>query len=120
MMETNDRFRDWNDGKKWPMEQLTVMTGPVFVEGAQPGQVLTVDILDVRPTQGFGYVIGSRSPGQAGRLANGTDRHRYDRSRDAGEHCRGRADLLHWRLALSGANGDGAGNCGNVKDDEQN
>jgi len=57
VMETNDRFRDWNDGKKWPMEQITVMTGPVFVEGAQPGQVLTVDILDIRPTQGFGYVI---------------------------------------------------------------
>jgi len=57
VMETNDRFRDWNDGKKWPMEQLTVMTGPVFVEGAQPGQVLSVDILDIRPTQGFGYVI---------------------------------------------------------------
>ena len=57
VMETNDRFRDWHDAKAWPMEQLTVMTGPVFVEGVQPGQVLTVDILDVRPTQGFGYVI---------------------------------------------------------------
>ncbi len=57
VMETNDRFRDWNDGKNWPMEQITVMTGPVFVEGTQPGQVLTVDILDIRPTQGFGYVI---------------------------------------------------------------
>jgi amidase len=57
VMETNDRFRDWNDGKKWPMEQITVMTGPVFVEGVQPGQVLSVDILDIRPTQGFGYVI---------------------------------------------------------------
>jgi len=57
VMETNDRFRDWNDGKQWPMEQLTVMTGPVFVEGARPGQVLAVDILDIRPSQGFGYVI---------------------------------------------------------------
>jgi amidase len=57
VMETNDRFRDWHDAKTWPMEQLTVMTGPVFVEGVQPGQVLTIDILDVRPTQGFGYVI---------------------------------------------------------------
>jgi amidase len=57
VMETNDRFRDWNDGKQWPMEQLTVMTGPVFIEGAQPGQVLAVDILDIRPTLGFGYVI---------------------------------------------------------------
>jgi amidase len=57
VMETNDRFRDWNDGNAWPMEQLTVMTGPVFIEGVQPGQVLAVDILDIRPTQGFGYVI---------------------------------------------------------------
>ena len=56
-VETNDRFRDWNDGTSWPMEQLTVMTGPVFVEGAKPGQVLKIDILDIRPTQGFGYVI---------------------------------------------------------------
>ena len=57
VMETNDRFRDWNDGKSWPMEQLSVMTGPVFIEGAQPGQVLAVDVLDIRPTQGFGYVL---------------------------------------------------------------
>jgi len=57
VMETNDRFREWNDGKTWPMEQLTVMTGPVFVEGARPGQVLAVDILDIRPSLGFGYVI---------------------------------------------------------------
>ena len=57
VMETNDRFREWNDGKVWPMEQLTVMTGPVFVEGAKPGQVLAIDILDIRPTLGFGYVI---------------------------------------------------------------
>jgi amidase len=57
VMETNDRFREWHDAKSWPMEQLTVMTGPVFVEGVKSGQVLTVDILDVRPTQGFGYVI---------------------------------------------------------------
>ena len=57
VMETNDRFREWNDGKAWPMEQLTVMTGPVFVEGAKPGQVLAIDILDIRPTLGFGYVI---------------------------------------------------------------
>ena len=56
-VETNDRFRDWNDGTSWPMEQLTVMTGPVFVEGAKPGQVLKIDILDIRPTQGFGYVV---------------------------------------------------------------
>jgi amidase len=57
VMETNDRFREWNDATTWPMDQLTVMTGPVFVDGAQPGQVLAVDILDIRPAQGFGYVL---------------------------------------------------------------
>jgi acetamidase/formamidase len=57
VMETNDRFRDWNDGSSWPKEQLAVMTGPVFVEGAKRGCVLAIDILDIRPTQGFGYVI---------------------------------------------------------------
>jgi amidase len=57
VMETNDRFRDWNDGNSWPKEQLSVMTGPVFVEGAKRGGVLAIDILDIRPTQGFGYVI---------------------------------------------------------------
>jgi amidase len=57
VMETNDRFRDWNDGSQWPMEQLSVMTGPVCIEGAQPGHTLAVEILDIRPTQGFGYVV---------------------------------------------------------------
>ncbi|MGE0822504.1 MAG: acetamidase/formamidase family protein [Candidatus Binatia bacterium] len=57
VMETNDRFREWNDGHAWPTEQLTVMTGPVFIEGVTPGQVLAVDVLDIRPTQGFGYVV---------------------------------------------------------------
>lgn len=57
VMETNDRFREWNDATTWPMDQLAVMTGPVFVDGAQPGQVLAVDILDIRPAQGFGYVL---------------------------------------------------------------
>jgi len=56
VMETNDRFRDWSDGSVWP-DQLSVMTGPVFVEGAQPGEVLAIDILDIRPSLGFGYVI---------------------------------------------------------------
>ncbi len=57
VMETNDRFRDWNDGSTWPLEQLSVMTGPVFVEGAKPGQVLKVHILDIRPTLGFGSIV---------------------------------------------------------------
>lgn len=57
VMETNDRFRDWNAGGEWPMEQLTVMTGPVYIEGVQPGQVLAVEVLDIKASQGFGYVL---------------------------------------------------------------
>ncbi len=57
VMETNDRFQDWNAGGEWPMEQLTVMTGPVYVEGVQPGQVLAVEVLDIKASQGFGYVL---------------------------------------------------------------
>ncbi len=57
VMETNDRFRSWNDGTRWPMADLAVMTGPVYIEGAVPGHSLAVEILDIRPTQGFGYVI---------------------------------------------------------------
>ena len=57
VMETNDRFKDWNDGEKWPIEQLSVMTGPVCIEGAQPGQTLAIEVLGIRPTQGFGYVV---------------------------------------------------------------
>ena len=57
VMETNDRFKDWNAGGEWPTEQLTVMTGPVYVEGVQPGQVLAVEVLDIKASQGFGYVL---------------------------------------------------------------
>ncbi|WP_108658305.1 acetamidase/formamidase family protein [Acuticoccus kandeliae] len=33
-----------------------MLTGPVFVEGAAPGDVLQIDILDVRPIDRWGYV----------------------------------------------------------------
>lgn len=57
VMETNDRFKDWNAGEERPTEQLTVMTGPVHIEGVQPGQVLGVEVLDIKASQGFGYVL---------------------------------------------------------------
>lgn len=57
VMETNDRFRDWEAGEAWPTEQLAMMTGPVEIEGVQPGQVLAVDVLDIKACQGFGYVL---------------------------------------------------------------
>lgn len=57
VMETNDRFRDWNAGGEWPTEQLAVMTGPVYIEGALPGQTLAIEVLDIKASQGFGYVL---------------------------------------------------------------
>ena len=57
VMETNDRFQDWNADGKWPMDQLALMTGPVFVEGAKPGHTLAVEVLDIKASQGFGYVL---------------------------------------------------------------
>lgn len=57
VMETNDRFRDWNADGEWPTEQLSVMTGPVYVDGVQPGQVLAVEVLSIEASQGFGYVV---------------------------------------------------------------
>lgn len=57
VMETNDRFRDWNAAGEWPTEQLAVMTGPVYIEGVRPGQVLAVEVLDIKASQGFGYVL---------------------------------------------------------------
>ena len=32
------------------------LTGPVHVEGAEPGDILEVEVLDVSPLVDFGYV----------------------------------------------------------------
>jgi acetamidase/formamidase len=50
-----------------------ILTGPVAVRGAKPGQVLQVDILDIRLTQPYGYnmvspikgMFGTENPTQA-------------------------------------------------------
>ena len=57
VMETNDRLGGWETLDARPTEQLSVMTGPVFIEGARPGAVLAVEILEIRPTQPFGCVL---------------------------------------------------------------
>ena len=57
VIETNDRFVGWESGEKFPMEQLSVMTGPVQIDGAQPGDTLAVEVLDIQASQGFGYVL---------------------------------------------------------------
>ncbi|SNY62770.1 acetamidase/formamidase family protein [Paractinoplanes atraurantiacus] len=44
------------------------LTGPVFVEGAEPGDILEVEILDVAPIVDFGYVTISPALGIFGTL----------------------------------------------------
>ncbi|MFF4897876.1 acetamidase/formamidase family protein [Streptomyces sp. NPDC001068] len=44
------------------------LTGPVEVVGAEPGDVLEVEILDVGPLAGFGYVVVSPALGLFGSL----------------------------------------------------
>jgi acetamidase/formamidase len=39
-----------------------ILTGPVAVEGARPGDVLEVEILDVSLRQDWGYNLSARSP----------------------------------------------------------
>jgi acetamidase/formamidase len=57
------------------------LTGPVAVEGAEPGDVLEIEVLDVSPLVDFGYVVispalglfGSLRPHVAAPLANFTE-----------------------------------------------
>src|SRR6266702_356566 len=44
------------------------LTGPVEVEGAEPGDILEVEILDVSPLADFGYVVISPALGLFGSL----------------------------------------------------
>src|SRR5262249_50183959 len=63
VLETRDAF----DGQMSPEASLDVvaapnldvvhpLTGPVYVEGAEPGDVLEVEILDIEP-DGYGYTV---------------------------------------------------------------
>ena len=44
------------------------LTGPVAIEGAEPGDILEVEVLDVRPLADFGYVVISPALGLFGAL----------------------------------------------------
>ena len=52
----DDVLAKWNSGKKDPL-----LTGPVFIEGAKPGDTLLVEILDIQfPESGFQIVGPNR------------------------------------------------------------
>lgn len=59
LVETHDRFSSWLDSDSAPDlsdPALMGITGAIFVEGAQPGSTLQVDILDVQLTSNVGLV----------------------------------------------------------------
>ena len=59
VVETHDRFAGWLDSPEAPdlsNPSLMGVTGAVAVEGAEPGDLLAVDVLEVRLTGGFGMV----------------------------------------------------------------
>ena len=47
VMETNDRFATYEGPDSSPdaMEILTTMAGPVYIEGAKPGDTLKIEVL---------------------------------------------------------------------------
>ena len=51
IMETNDRFQGYTSPDDAPMDLLMSMTGPVYVGGAEPGDTLSVEVLDITPSR---------------------------------------------------------------------
>jgi amidase len=63
IMETNDRFQGYTSPDDAPLDLLLSMTGPVYVGGAQPGDTLSVQVLDITPSTGYGWIVAT--PGRA-------------------------------------------------------
>jgi amidase len=63
VMETNDRFQGYTSPDDAPLDLLMSMTGPVFVGGTQPGDTLSIEVLDITPSLGYGWIVAT--PGRA-------------------------------------------------------
>ena len=63
IMETNDRFQGYTSPQDAPLDMLLSMTGPVYVAGSEPGDTLRVDVLDIKPAMGYGWIVAT--PGRA-------------------------------------------------------
>ncbi len=68
VMETNDRFLDWEGPNSSPeaMQVLMTMAGPVYIEGAKPGDTLKIDVLDVSLPQDYGWIGATPGRGPLG------------------------------------------------------
>lgn len=68
VMETNDRFATYDGPHSSPeaMEILKTMAGPVYIEGAQPGDTLKIEVLDVTLPLDYGWIGATPGRGPLG------------------------------------------------------
>ncbi len=68
VMETNDRFAVYEGPNSPPeaMEVLKTMAGPVYVEGAKPGDTLKIEVLDVTTPLDYGWIGATPGRGPMG------------------------------------------------------
>jgi amidase len=67
-METNDRFATYEGPNSSPeaMAILTTMAGPVYIEGAQAGDTLKIEVLDVALPLDYGWIGATPGRGPLG------------------------------------------------------
>src|SRR5919201_1594374 len=68
VMETNDRFATYEGPTSSPeaMAILTTMAGPVYIEGAKPGDTLKIEVLDVALPLDYGWIGATPGRGPLG------------------------------------------------------
>lgn len=68
VMETNDRFATYEGPRSAPeaMEILKTMAGPVYIEGANPGDTLKIEVLDVTLPLDYGWIAVTPGRGPLG------------------------------------------------------
>ena len=68
VMETNDRFATYEGPTSSPeaLEVLKTMAGPVYIEGAKPGDTLKIEVLDVTLPLDYGWIGATPGRGPLG------------------------------------------------------
>ena len=68
VMETNDRFATYEgpNSSHEAMAILTTMAGPVYIEGAKPGDTLKIEVLDVALPLDYGWIGATPGRGPLG------------------------------------------------------
>jgi len=68
VMETNDRFATYEGPNSSPeaMEILKTMAGPVYIEGAKPGDTLKIEVLDVTLPLDYAWIGATPGRGPLG------------------------------------------------------